>query len=64
MVTRTSDPSHLLPALDHTGVVLIATDQGSGTGTLLPGGRAVLTAAHVVAGAAAVHVHVDTMRAG
>lgn len=62
MVTVTRDPDRyrLLPGDGYDGVVQVAAGSYYGSGVLLHGGRAVLTSAHVIDGADAVTVRLDT----
>lgn len=63
MVTVTRDPDRyrVLPGEGYDGVVQVVADDFYGTGTLLYGGRAVLTSAHVLEGSRTVSVRMDTM---
>lgn len=62
MVTVTRDPDRhrVLPGEGYEGVVQVSTEGAYGSGVLLNGGRAVLTSAHVLEGANAITVGVDT----
>lgn len=62
MVTVTRDPERyrVFPGDGFDGVGLVEAGGSYGTGTLLYGGRAVLTSAHVLEGAEAVTVRLET----
>ncbi|WP_207953631.1 trypsin-like serine protease [Vreelandella lionensis] len=62
MVTVTRDPERyrVLPSEGYDGVVQVSAGGFYGSGVLLHGGRAVLTSAHVIEGADAVTVRMDT----
>lgn len=62
MVTLTRNPDcyKVLPGEGYDGVVQVLADGSYGTGTLLYGGRAVLTSAHLLEGTNAVTVRMDT----
>ncbi|BBI49692.1 hypothetical protein HORIV_21130 [Vreelandella olivaria] len=66
MVTVTRDPERyrVLPGEGYDGVVKVTSGDSYGTGVLLYGGRAVLTAAHVVKGGANVAIQMDTLPDG
>lgn len=59
-ISRASDSWRSHPGDGFDGVALVQTDNAYGSGTLLAGGRAVLTAAHVIEGASAVRVSFDS----
>ncbi|GEK48317.1 Calx-beta domain-containing protein [Halomonas pacifica] len=61
MVTRDPDRYRIWPGEGYDGVVRVVADDSYGTGTLLYGGRAVLTSAHVVEDAERVTVHFSTV---
>ncbi|WP_346799118.1 Calx-beta domain-containing protein [Halomonas sp. Bachu 37] len=62
MVTVTRDPDRyrVLPGEGHEGVVQVVAGGFYGSGTLLYGGRAVLTSAHVIDDSDSVSVRLDT----
>ncbi|MBF60026.1 MAG: sodium:calcium exchanger [Halomonas sp.] len=62
MVTVTRDPDRyrVLPGEGYDGVVQVLAEGFYGSGTLLYGGRAVLTSAHVLEGTNNVSVRMDT----
>lgn len=59
-LTRNPDRHKVLPNEGYDGVVQVLAGGFYGTGTLLYGGRAVLTSAHVLEGSDAVSVRMDT----
>lgn len=59
-VTRNPDRYLVMPGEGYDGVVQVSTGSFYGSGVLLNGGRAVLTSAHVVEGAEAITVRMDT----
>ncbi|MFN2349901.1 MAG: hypothetical protein ABR558_10080 [Thioalkalivibrio sp.] len=61
MVTVTRDPDRyrVLPGEGYDGVVQVAAEGFYGSGVLLNGGRAILTSAHLLAGAENVAVRMD-----
>jgi len=62
MVTVTNNPDRhrVMPGEGYDGVVQVSAGGFYGSGVLLKGGRAVLTSAHVVEGADAITVRMDT----
>jgi len=59
-LTRNTDRYKVLPGEGYDGVVQVFANGSYGTGTLLHGGRAVLTSAHLLDGANSVTVRIDT----
>lgn len=58
--TRDAERFELLPGQGYDGVVQVSAQGGYGSGVLLHGGRAVLTAAHTISGSDAVTVRLET----
>lgn len=59
-ITRNPDRYLVMPGEGYDGVVQVSAGGFYGSGVLLKGGRAVLTAAHVVDGAETITVRMDT----
>ena len=59
-VTRDPDRQRVMPGEGYDGVVQVSAGGFYGSGVLLEGGRAVLTSAHVIEGADAITLRMDT----